>query len=143
MLTTSTRRPAGNCRAQKTTDPSVKPSPDLFIPDHRGPSAVVLPTYVVPTCVTSTYVVLDCVTTPAPAGSSREAEIGTNLSTMLPTAGTELSRISNTAEMEPCRFTKWALGRSCQSVNSGNYCSTKFTDDMDHRSLHAGERDAT
>ena len=58
-----------------------------------------------------------------------------SLSTILHTAGTELSRISKTAETEPCRFSKLAFGSSCQSVNSGNCCPIKFTEDMDHRSL--------
>ena len=36
-------QPCRELQGTITTDPSVKTSPDLLIPDHRGPSAVVLP----------------------------------------------------------------------------------------------------
>ena len=57
-----------------TTGPSATTSIKSVHPDHRGPSAVVLSTYVVPTFVPA----------PAPAGNCMEAESNIDPSTHLP-----------------------------------------------------------
>ena len=54
----------------------------------------VVPTYVVPTC--ANHIDFDPVCVPI------ETEVGKTLSNILLTAGTELARISKTAETEPC-----------------------------------------
>ena len=124
-------QPCRESQGTITTHPSVKTSPDLFIPDHRGPS------YVVPTCVASTHVDPDCVTIPAPAGSDREAGGNIEPSIQLPDRMAEPSRISKFAFGVLC-----CDSESCSSASSQKCRSAKSNADF-IESCHTGECDAT
>ena len=68
-----------------------------------------------------------------PAGNSREAEISTNLSQILPTAETELCRCSKTTEAELCRFSRLKFGDRC--CDSRDCHSAKPTADSNGSSV--------
>ena len=90
--------------AHQQTITAQVPVPTCTWPIHKSTDNVVT------TCVTSIDVDPACVSTPAPAGNSRETEIGTNLHKILPIADAELCRFSKTTETELCRFSKNVVG---------------------------------
>ena len=109
------------------TSPSAQSSlafkPDCSSRIIKAQAPVVLPTCtwpihkstddVVTANVTSMDVDPVCISTPALAGNSWEAETGTNLFQILPTAEPELCRCSQATEMEFCRFSRLHFGDRC------------------------------